>query len=357
MLKVFTLITVIFLLGFTSQPSKPNKAPGDFSFIGGDGSTTTGLPPSSFQNVNEYEEYFYCPVYGPFSVGDPDFTATFDYKLKITNQTIIERVRVLNSMSEPVYAASQPSRGYFNNALMTVSFTIPIHDYLTNNGITIMFEILNSHTRNIIKEYHASIYPLSYPTNLTAQYLRNNVYTTNNVAFYGDGVEMRGVNETFDFRNIDDYFDVDYYYRMNLSSLIFTYESAFELTYSGVSLRFKDDHHLFPYMTHDNNDNIVLPISLVRSGKYVTLKFKNKFYVNKRTLQTSDTYRDGFALSSDFYLPVNGKRFFNDQVLYLDFYLIGKCGLSSSFPITYLVDKSLASVCHDGLHCISGGSR
>ena len=362
MFKIISLFSAICLSAIITMPARPTKVvdPG-FSLIGGDGLPSLIEPPSlsepiSSEEASSYEDYFNCPsVYGPFHVGDPDFNATFEYRLNIPNQTIIERIRVLNSNNTVVYGASKPSKTYADNALNSVSFTIPIRDYLTYQGLTLKFEILNK-DRILMREYFATFYPVTTPE-LSYIYLKNNAYQTNSIAFYGDGVTLREGKELFDFRELGDYIDVDYYYRLDLNSLCFDYESVFSLMYSSMNLIFEDRDHLFPYLTHDGSENVSLKLQIYKKDSHYHFKYENKFYINKRTLQVSDSYRQGFVLTSDFYLPINGKKLFNGKTMYLAFNKLGQSEITVSFPLHYSIDKSLVGLCNDGKHCVGGGSR
>ena len=168
---------------------------------------------------------------------------------------------------------------------------------------------------------------------------------------------MKSIIDIFDFTTIGDFINVDYYYRLNLHQNYFLYPSNDVLTASSVNLRFNDDDNLFPYFTHEDNGDIILPLSLIKNGSEVSFKPKNTLYVNKRTLQMSDTYRSSFASTKDFYLPINGRKKFNNKQLYIDLTNLGKDQISTSIPLKYDVDQSLVGVCTDGGYCLIGGNR
>lgn len=304
-------------------------------------------------------DYFYCPVYGPFNIGDSDFTATFKYRANIDNQQIIERLRVFNASKGTVVSAqSHPSFAYENHAVISTSFNIPIRDYLTYDGITLRFEILNKQTREIIKSYFATFYPVRQPT-FTADYYKEHTYRASSAGFYGDGQSMVSADEFFDFTPIGDYLDFDYYYRLSLDDLTSYYRSAFPLTYSSINLRFNDSENLFPYCTHDAYQNVNIPLSANIKGslKKVKLAYKNQFYLNPRTLQIADSYSSGFQTTSDFYLPINGKKKFNDKQLYLDITGIGFSNITVTFPLRYVADRAIVGVANEDANWVSGGSK
>lgn len=369
MYKIFPLLVATILAAIGGTGAQPNRLGGfSFDFGGISGKISAHSNPNIGSFVasasrveisfpeDEYNDYFQCPIYGPFNVGDPDFDATFKYRADIENQDIIERLRIINSLNRVVSAQSHPSIHYFDNELIETTFTIPIHDYLTNEGITIKFEIVNKKTYSVLKEYSTTLYPITVPS-LSSNYLKSNSYQSNPIAFCGDGTQMKEIYETIDFTYIGDYLDADYYYRLNIKYLYFYYRSDLSLSYNNIAMRFNDNENLFPYFAHDANNNVVIPLKTSISRSKVTLDYLHSFYTNKRTLQSSDNYRPGFVSTKDLYLPINGRKTFNYKQIYIDFYEFGKSQITVSFPVRYIADKALIGVCSDGGYCVSGGSK
>ena len=349
-------ISSIINVPITSIENHENKLP-SFSFLPGPGDTSFSiLPSSSFVPIGE--DYFYCPEYGPFPLDNcSNFDATFTYALySIPSTSIIERIRLLNASNSVVASSSKASFNYSSGRRKSVTFTVPIKDYWSANGLTLKFEILDSASRAILKAFSVTFYPPSQKTFLGAN-LKRSSYTSRSLGFYGDGEGIKELVETFDFTTIGDYINVDYYYRLKLNQNYFLYSGNNELTANSVNLRFNDDDNLFPYFSHDNNGDIILPLNLYKNGSLVSFKPKNTLYVNKRTLQMSDTYRSSFGSTKDFYLPINGRKKFNNKQVYIDFVRLGKDQISTSIPIKYDVNQSLVGVCTDGGYCIVGGNR
>ena len=358
--KIGFLIIPLMLSSIVKVPSSTsedhvNKIP-SFSFI--QFSDTLSAPISSSSSLTDNQDYFYCPKYGPFPLENcSNFDATFQYALKsVASQNIIERIRLFNS-SNSVVASSSKASFYYNNGVMkSVTFTVPIKDYWSINGLTLKFELLNSESRTILKAFSVTFYPPSQKTILGTS-LKRSIYTSKSLGFYGDGESIKELVEIFDFTTLGDYINVDYYYRLKLEQNYFLYQSNSILTSYSVDLRFNDDDNLFPYFSHQDNGDILLPLTLYKNGSTVTFKPKNRLYVNKRTLQMSDTYRSSFASTKDFYLPINGRRKFNNKQVYIDFVSLGNDQISTSIPIKYDVNQSLIGVCTDGGYCIVGGNR
>ena len=361
MFKITFIISAFLISGISGFSPKDDL---DFPIISSANLTTRSsnhsisLTPSGSNDASigdkNGEDYFQCPIYGPFQVGDKDFNATFKYRAKIDNQQIYERLRIFTPSGELLNAQTKTAKSYANNALEEVTFLVPIRNCLSSRGITLKFEILKKSNREILKDYSATIYPLSIPNN-NYQYYKNNVYESLPIGFYGDGQEMKAIKETINFTNLGDYLESDYYYRLDVNGKRFNYSSYFPLTYKSLNLRFEDHENLFPYYTHDANENVVIPLDIFDNRGRLTLRYKTNFYINKRTLETSSVYQNGFALSSSFYLPINGKEHFDNKILYLDFVEFSKSKITMSYPLRYISGKALVGTAPEGEYYISGG--
>ena len=338
--------------------NKANKiTPPGFSLSDIYEDSSTSSSSSSSSSIEEQDDFFNCTRYGPFQRNSSDFDATFKYALySIGNQRIIERIRILDSSNNVVSATSKAPKDYTKGQQINVTFTIPIHDYLTDSGLTLYFEILKSSTYEVLKRYETTFYPIK---NETVHYseLKNQVYTTKSFGFVGDGTTLQNTVEEFDFRPVGDYLNVNYYYELDFSNNYFYYPNSYLLTYRNINLRFNDTANQFPYITHDSYGDIVLPLSLYMNGSKVTFMLKNKLYVNKKTLQISDTYRANYVLTNRFYLPINGRKKFNNKILFIEIGCLGQSELSTSIALRYRVDKSFVGVPSDGQNYVIGGNK
>lgn len=308
---------------------------------------------SSSEPVVE-NDYFSCPRYGPFMLGDvPATKVTFTYELNsIPSQTIIERVRLFRN-GTVVYAFTNGSISYTKGTRKEVSFPVAIRDYWTSNGLEIRFEIMSS-SRTVLKAYTANFYP---PRNaqVSSSSLKSELYTSNSLGFYGNGEEMCEFKEIFDFRTIGDYIDNDHYYRLDISKNYFLYPNNNGLSCASATLRFNDGDYVFPYLTHLSNDDVEIPLYLYKIGEQVHFGFNQSFYVNKRSLEISDTYQPGWAATHSFYLPVNGRKKLNGKIFYFELNQVGYDQISTTIPLRYELDRTIVGVCTDGDYCVVGG--
>ena len=350
--KIITLIIPLVVSSIINTPivsnnDRENAVSKPFSLISIDDS----LLPS--------DDFFSCTTFGPFSLSTVtnNVSVTFTYELRsISSQNIIERVRLLNSSNSVLASSSKQQKYYQKGTRNEVTFSLPIKDYLTRNGLTLKFEIVKESSYAILKAYSSTFYPSSDAT-ISWVSLKQSPHTSNALGFYSEESEMKPLIETIDFTHFGDYLDIDYYYRLELHKNKIGYPSNCIFRYRSAYLTFNDQERLFPYLTHQSSGDINIPLSMVRIGNDVYLRFKNNFYINKRTLQVSDTYRSGFVTTKDFYLPINGRAKFNGKQLYFILEGFGNDNINTTIPLKYEVSKSLVGVCKDGDYCIIGGQR
>lgn len=354
MRKLLSIIGTIIISSFNTPPHptvRPGNSGSGFSFINDLSSSS-----SSSSSANQ-SDYFRCNQFGPFPTSSvSDISVQFTYKVYIGNMKIIERIRLLNKNNSVLSSSSKASFNYTSGNRRDVTFTIPLRDYWTSNGLTLKFEILNASSYSVLKTFSATFYPPESKT-ISFNTIKHTTYTSPGLGFFGDGTKMKAITEQFNFKNISDYFDVDYYYRLDLNRTTFGYSCnapSSSFTCGETYLRFEDRNNFFPFLTHTGN-NVKLPLNVSYASGNVSFSFANRFYINKRTLQISSTYRNGFVLTNDFYLPVNGRKFFNGKTIYIDISHLGLDDISTSIPLKYDISQALVGACNDGRHCIVGG--
>lgn len=319
----------------------------------------TIIPPSDLSIPSNDTDYFSCSTFGPFSLSTVtnSVSVTFTYQLNnISSQYIIERVRLFNSSNSVVSSSSKARINYQKGTRNSVTFSIPVRDYLTRNGLTLKFEIVRYSDYAVYKAYTATFYPSSDAT-ISWVSLKQNIYTSQSLGFYSESGAMKPLIEKFDFTNFGDYLDIDYYYRLDIHKNVISYPNDCAFKYSNAYLTFNDSDNLFPYLNHQSSGDIKIPLTMSRNGTTISLRYKNTFYINKRTLQVSDSYHSGFTTTQDFYLPINGRSKFNGKQLYFVLEGFGLDNISTTIPLKYETSKSLVGVCKDGDYCVIGGKR
>lgn len=342
---------------FTHDPISFPEESSSSSAMSSSNASSSSSSSSSSNGHDTTKDYIYSDYYGPFELDASDFNATFRYELNtISSQTIFERIRLLNASNSVVASSSKTKINYIKGEIKEVTFLVPIHDYWSKSGLTLKFEILNYETREILKDYSVTFYPPAGYT-ILGQALKQSIYVSKCLGFYGDGDTLHEIVEAFDFRMIGNYWNVDYYYRFIINQNPFLYYFDHELSASSIYLTFNDSDYVFPYISHDENDNIVIPLSIKKDNQLVTFSYKNFFFVDKRTLDISDTYRTGFTITRDFYLPINGRSKLFDKQFYIQINSLGFDKLSTSIPLKYDATQSLVGLCTDGEYYVSGGNK
>ena len=351
MRKLILIALVTLLSSCSSNPKGNTKSE---SSIPVPSALSSPYPKSSKASI----DYFVSDVYGPFNVGDPDFDATFSYRANISNQQIIESIEICPFSSGSPYATINHAPFYYqDNALIETTFTIPIHHYLTNKGLTLKFELLSYPSREVLKSYETKFFPNVQP-GWTAEELKKGFYFTKYIGFYGSGQALSPVTETFNFKYIGDFIDNNYYYRLDLANNYITYDSLFDLSYEAINLKFEDRDYVFRYFSHDSNDNVILPIKAkLDSNDKVSFIFKNPLFVNKDTLDMSDSRRAGYVRTGYFYLPINKRDLLDEKAFTLEFVNFGKCKLNASFPLEYITGNSLVGTAGSSKYHVVGGVK
>ena len=310
---------------------------------------------SSSLEVSSEQDYFYCERYGPFSTDVSDkVEMTFKYCLaNFSSDSLAERVRIFVN-GQPKFGSKKAPFNYVAGTTKEVTFKVNIHDYLSNAGLELRFELLTTSSLIIHKSYAVTIYP---PTKerLLATQLKYYPYESKCVAFYADGTGFHEIKDYLDFTKYGDYVDNDYYYRLDIGRNVFYYSNDYEIDFNSAYLRFLDDDLLFPNFTHEENGEIVLPLKLWKREEKVSFQFKDKFYVQKKTLDVSDTYQPGYIISSSFYLPINSHSKFNGKTIYIDINGLGLNQISTTLSLKYELNRLIVGSCSDGEYCVHGG--
>ena len=320
-------------------------------------SSSVVTSPYSYRSIKSDADYFSSDIYGPFYVGDPDFEAKFTYRANIENQQIVENFLLCDTSGNPYASTNHAPIYYSNHALIETSFTVPIYRYLTEKGVILKFRILSHPSREVLKEYKITIYPCVQAGWTYEEYM-SGLYITRNIGFYANGKGFKGVTEAYYFHHIGEYIDNDYYYRLDLEKNYMNYDSLFELTYDAINLKFPDQDNLFPDIKHDSKKNIVLPLrATVDEEATARFSIKNALYVNKSTLQMSDSYQKGYSKTYDLYLPVNQRDKLNNKQMYIEFVNYGKSKVNMTFPMEFICGDPLFGTSADSHYYVIGGVK
>ena len=89
----------------------------------------------------------------------------------------------------------------------------------------------------------------------------------------------------------------------------------------------------------------------------MTFSIKNTLFVNRKTLQMSDSMQFGFIATRDFYLPINGRDKLNNQMMSFEITNFGKIKITGSFPLRYIAGEPLVGTSGDAKFYVTGGVK
>ena len=165
------------------------------------------------------------------------------------------------------------------------------------------------------------------------------------IALYGDALSTM---ETID------YFAVDYYYRLDLSSINFMFFSEGK-TYEKAHIYFEDEYNIFPDFEKKNGSIIDIDLTIhMNYMPFMPISYKSGFYVNPKNLSMSSTAKNNFKPTNYFYFPVNCLDRVSDYKFYFE--IIGLGWNKSTFTLTldYDVSRRLIGNCSTSEYCVIG---
>lgn len=287
--------------------------------------------------------------WGPFFAYQPDTTITLTLKQSGTNHY------------SGTFACGPSSSDFRYSKSVSVSFStsynltlnLPTLSYLTPSGMYCKLTLTEKFSGDV-KVTSFTILPSTRYNYIDPSSYSSSSYSIPNANLSLTNGMMLTLPEKFQFPNYLDYFDIDTYYRLDLSGVNFTYSLTSTLTYGSAYLSFDDDEEVFSYLPHDH-DEISIPLKIVKCGDYWTFAIDSDLYVHPKTLQMSFEPRDGFVKTNHFYMPVNHKDYFINQTMRIDAYHVGLCKSNITWYLTYLASTNIIGSCSNSDYCVVGG--
>ena len=109
----------------------------------------------------------------------------------------------------------------------------------------------------------------------------------------------------------------------------------------------------FPTMTYTGG-SIKLGLSLALESNYYCFSYSTQLYVDKKTLNMSNTPRDGFLATNNFYLPINRKHDLLDMPIRFEIKKLGMSNITLSWTTKLSMTGNLVGNCHNSEYCITG---
>lgn len=286
---------------------------------------------------------------GPFQQFDDEAEIFFKYSLNVKCDGMSEELKLCNPTTGAMYSKQTTAKHSHTTSYTNVGFEVDLSKWFGNAGLTFEFSVFYSGT--VIQKVSATIYPYEgYSTDISKTNTKR--LQGRNVAFKVESNVVKTYADDFNFTGLKNYIDADNYYSLSLRNIEFLHNSQ-KFFYTQAYMQIKDKNQLFKNMPHTNG-NIILPLVIENDEETKSFKFKNKFYVNRLTLEISNVKKDGYVETEKFFLPINKKKDFIGTEMKI---VISNCGYSRfnlMFDISYDVSRGLIGDCSNSDYCIKG---
>ena len=290
---------------------------------------------------------------GPFKVNNKDYSLSGSYQSKVNISGVVEKMDVYTNDNVKVYSENKARHDIVARDTYNLTFTLPLKDWLTKDGISIEINLLNSTNEVIYNIASFNLKPYSKTRVLVKDYLRE-PYIINDVVVDPDDYSANH-QETFLFDGFIDYFNVDSYYRIDLDDIYLTYSCAKPFPNTTGTLSFVDYDKVFPYLDKEKVLTVVeVPIETYENNGKIRFKFKDLMYVDPKTLDMSLVARPGFQLTRYFYLPINKCQKLVDQTFNLVMSDFGYGKINFTWGLRYTNERNLIGNCHNSDYCVVG---
>ena len=293
-----------------------------------------------------------CEPIGPFEMGDENVSYSWSYKSNQPLKSARERLSVGFTSDNYSYFNTTAAHSVLRNRVNEITFNIPIHDYLGKDGLACKIEILISGSEPI-QTFNFTIKPISKQTIIVKDYLRE-YYEVYDLIVDPDN-DIRIPSERYRFSGFIDYFNVDYYYRLDLSYLSIEYEAMKEFPISSGYLHFKDYSRIFPLLDIEGKiPYFDIPITTSFNNGIITINYAKTMYVNQKTLEMSLDPGVDLVPTNYFYLPINRCSDLLDQIFTIKFDSFGMNKNKFSWDMRYTNDRDLIGDCRNSEYCVDG---
>ena len=250
------------------------------------------------------------------------------------------------------------SNSSFNSNKSGYSLTINLPTYMLLSPSGMFCKLVITRTKTgYNKTITFTINPISYYQNIDPSVYTKTPYKINN-AFYSfvNNMLWPGM-EQYTFPNYIDYLNIDTYYRLDLKDVTFNHFPIQEYTYESAFMKVSDFMNIFPYIPHDEDNYISIPLNITYDNIICHFGFANTMYVHPKTLQMSLRYIDGFVPTHHFYLPVNKKGEMLEEKVIVCIQGGGLAKSNISWNLSYLATNNMIGHCSNSDYCVVGGMQ
>lgn len=269
------------------------------------------------------------------------------------------------------------SFSYINTGAVYYSQRSALSDLLNNNdyfNLTlflknrmqyggVLFKIKIYNTKNVLKDtIDIKIYPTNTETIYAYNY-RNKNYEIENRVFKVSNNQVFS-KEVISFANTIDYITNSKSNYLVLDEISFDYYS--DLSFPNYTLNdyisIEDNDEIFPFLSRNNENEVLFPISLTRNGNSVFFQNNFEYFYDRSSFEMyeslpSNTNYSNLARTNQIYIKDNKKTELELTNLNIVINSLPRSGGKIVIPLTFLKDRNFIGYCDDSNHCIIGGIR
>ena len=295
-------------------------------------------------------------LFGPYDGNEGEQTLSFSYSYmnNVSHTKVYE-------LLEGHYGGQLMTRDYTDyhtlvkGGTYNINLTFYPFSFAVNSNMDIIFMIIDDYTHTILHEKNFTV-DKKQPLNInTTGGLSEKVITSRKNLFSLTKGETYA--ETYDFTKTEDVFGNRNYYRLDISNIHISYSSVKPFDYGMARLYFYDTRNLFPSMYRDPSSGATsFYLDVIEEDGRLSFSFKDKYYVNPKTLEISSGYRPGWRRSSYCYLPLKRRKDLEGTKFYLHITGAGFNDSTITHQLTYYSSKNFFGNCVDSEYCIKGGN-
>ena len=295
---------------------------------------------------------FDFPPLGPFKYPQDDYSYTFTYRTVRIYTDVRERLSCGFSHDNYIYFQTTAAHKTSTKIPNIITFKLPLKDLLKDKRMAFKIELLDK-SSNVLASYAFNLDPIN-PVTINPRFYLSEYYVSPDVVVKPDQYQ-EGTSEKYRFSGFVDYFNVDYYYRLDLSKLYIDYEGLLDCPSSSGTLEFFDMRNIFPYMKKTGYFGFVsIPVKTNYSDGKVTINYAKTMYVNPKTLDMSLNPRTNFVPTNYFYLPINRCKELLDEPFNLRISKFGFAQNDILWTMHYTNTRLLIGDCQNSEYCVQG---
>ena len=290
--------------------------------------------------------------FGPFTA----YQENVDLNIKITSNDkgyFYERFTCGPSYEDIRYAIT--SDNHQINKSYNYVVNLPTYMLLSNNGLYCTLSV-TSIKMEYTRKFQFCIKPITFGHNIDPSKYTTNSYSISETYYRILGGKLSSYSETYSFPDFLDYLNIDTYYRIDLSGVTFNCGPVIkDYAYESASMKISDYQNIFPYLTHDENHYVSIPLIVTNNKTKKGFAFANNMYVHPKTLEMSLIERSNFVQTRHFYLPVNKKKEMLEENIQIIIRGGGAAKSNLTWNLSYLATGNYLGNCANSDYCVVGG--